>query len=285
MIGKSMNGLIKRIRMLANMNQEQFAKELGTTVVSINRWENDKAIPNTMAQNQLFEFCKKHNIDLFDHIVDSVKLEKANELILYHGSKKGIVGDIAPKSNSSCDFGQGFYMGTHPDQPLTLICDEAKPKFYNLAVDLNGLNVLNIEIGIDWAMLIAFYRGYMQGIEGTAIYNKYAHFADGYDMVVGYIANDRMYRVMTRFFDGEITDVALLHCLSVLELGKQYVAKTAKACKQITVLSEIELSKLEWKLIDERSIQRRQEAVERTNDILVQYRREGKFFDEILRGE
>jgi hypothetical protein len=176
-------------------------------------------------------------------------------------------------------------MGTHPDQPLTLICDEAKPKFYNLAVDLNGLKVLNIEIGIDWAMLIAFYRGYMQGIEGTAIYNKYAHFADGYDMVVGYIANDRMYRVMTRFFDGEITDVALLHCLSVLELGKQYVAKTVKACKQITVLSEIELSKLEWKLIDERSIQRRQEAVERTNDILVQYRREGKFFDEILRGE
>jgi hypothetical protein len=267
------------------MNQEQFAKELGTTVVSINRWENNKAIPNTMAQNQLFEFCKKHNIDLFDHIVDSVKCQKDNELILYHGSKKGIVGDIASISNSSCDFGQGFYMGTHPDQPLTLICDEAKPKFYNLAVNLNGLKVLNIDIGIDWAMLIAFYRGYMQGIDETAIYNKYAHFADGYDMVVGYIANDRMYRVMTRFFDGEITDVALLHCLSVLELGKQYVAKTAKACKQITVLSEIELSKLEWKLIDERSIQRRQEAVERTNDILVQYRREGKFFDEILRGE
>ena len=27
---------------------------------------------------------------------------------LYHGSKSGIVGALAPKSRSCCDFGQGF---------------------------------------------------------------------------------------------------------------------------------------------------------------------------------
>ena len=59
MIGKFMDKLIKTIRQSAGMNQEQFAKALGTTALSINRWENGKTQPNKMAQTQLFEFCKK----------------------------------------------------------------------------------------------------------------------------------------------------------------------------------------------------------------------------------
>lgn len=50
-----MKELIKMIRVRANMNQEQFASTLGTTAVSINRWENGKSIPNQMAQT-LFYF-------------------------------------------------------------------------------------------------------------------------------------------------------------------------------------------------------------------------------------
>lgn len=39
------------------------------------------------------------------------------DLILYHGSRGGIQGPIAPKSRSRCDFGfQGFYMGTYESQ-------------------------------------------------------------------------------------------------------------------------------------------------------------------------
>ena len=51
--GGSMNELIKYIRASANMNQEQFASALGTTVQSINRWENGKTLPNNMAQKQI----------------------------------------------------------------------------------------------------------------------------------------------------------------------------------------------------------------------------------------
>lgn len=59
-----MKVLIKSIRTLANMNQEELAKELGTTVASINRWENGKSIPKKMAQTQLYNFCQDHKIDL-----------------------------------------------------------------------------------------------------------------------------------------------------------------------------------------------------------------------------
>ena len=54
-----MDKLIKTIRQTAGISQEQFAKELGTTALSVNRWENGKTQPNKMAQTQLFEFCKK----------------------------------------------------------------------------------------------------------------------------------------------------------------------------------------------------------------------------------
>lgn len=281
-----MDKLIKAIRQSAGMNQEQFAKALGTTALSINRWENGKTQPNKMAQTQLFEFCKKNNIDLFDYITKQVKRDADdNRLIVYHGSKKGITGKIEPISRESCDFGKGFYLGTDPAQPLTLICDEDKPILYTMKLDLTGLKVLKVEMNLEWAMLIAYYRGYMDEVKGSEIYKKYERLADGYDVILGYIANDRMYRVMKSFFEKEITDVALIHSLSSLDLGRQYVCKTAKACDQLEIVDKKELTSLELAILRDKSIVRRQEGIDLTEEILLKYRREGKFFDEILRGE
>ena len=281
-----MKDLIKAIRFAANMNQEQFASALGTTPLSINRWENGKTLPNRMAQTQLYNFCKEHAIDVAQLIIDTKAYEDTdNKLVLYHGSKKGIVGDIAPISRDECDFGSGFYMGTNTLQPLTLVCNEDKPKFYTVELDLTGLKVLTVEIGMDWAMLIAYYRKEMESAKGTPIYEKCAHMADGYDVIIGYIANDRMYTELSRFFNRTLTDVALINCLSALDLGKQYVAISEKACKQIKILKEEPLSQLELSLLKDMSAERRKEGITLAEEIEVKYRREGKFFDEILKGE
>ena len=282
-----MNELIRMIRAKANMNQEQFAFVLGTTAVSINRWENGKAIPNQMAQTNLYQFCKNHGIDAAELVTEMLQYghtENESKKIFYHGSKKGIAGDIAPISRAECDFGQGFYMGTATLQPLTLVCAEDKPKFYTVEFDLTGLRVLDIEIGMDWAMMIAYYRKQMERVKGSPIYEKYAHFADGYDVIVGYIANDRMYTELARFFNGTITDVALLKCLSVLDLGKQYVAITQKACDQIKILEERDLHLLERLALQDKSVARRAEGIALADEVVKQYRREGQFFDEILGG-
>ena len=281
-----MKDLIKAIRSAANMNQEQFAATLGTTALSINRWENGKTLPNRMAQTQLYNFCKEHAIDVAQLIIDTKAYgDTDNKLVLYHGSKKGIVGDIAPISRNECDFGSGFYMGTNTLQPLTLVCNEDKPKFYTVELDITGLKVLTVEIGMDWAMLIAYYRKEMESAKDTPIYEKYAHMADGYDVIIGYIANDRMYTELSRFFNRTLTDVALINCLSALDLGKQYVAISEKACKQIKILKEEPLSGLELSLLKDMSAERRKEGIALAEEIEVKYRREGKFFDEILKGE
>ena len=83
-------------------------------------------------------------------------------VFLYHGSKSGIKGGIKPISREYCDFGKGFYMGTDKMQPLTLICNYQNARLYTLRADLAGLRILDIEVGIDWALLIAYHRGKME---------------------------------------------------------------------------------------------------------------------------
>ena len=283
-----MKELIKAIRAAANMSQEQFAATLGTTPLSINRWENGKTLPNRMAQTQLYNFCLENKISVYQLIIDKIKTEtekidiEEGRVLLYHGSKSGIVGDIAPKSRDMCDFGKGFYMGTEPAQPLTLICDFEKSKFYIVSIDTRELDSVEIEADLDWAMFVALHRGRMDKIKGTEFYNKYSQIDTGKDLVIGSIANDRMFYVLDNFFMGNITDMALVNSLSALKLGKQYVATTERACAAVRIEKEIPLSMLERRFLQDESAENRQKGIHLANDICKNYRREGKFFDEIL---
>lgn len=203
-------------------------------------------------------------------------------ITLYHGSKSGIRGTIAPMSREHCDFGKGFYMGTDRTHPLTLICNYPKSKIYTLAADLSGLKILNIEVGLDWALLVAYNRGKMEQVKGSLIYEQYKNLSKDRDMIIGNIANDRMFVVLDRFFSGDITDLALINSLSALKLGKQYVALTKKACSKIQILDETELSEKERSILKKESEANRSRGIAMANEICRKYRREGRFFDEII---
>lgn len=170
-------------------------------------------------------------------------------------------------------------------QPLTLICNNDDAIFYILNVDLSGLKVLEVDIDLDWALLVAYHRGKMEGYEDSELFKKYQNMTRGYDMVIGYIANDRMFYVLEQFFEGQITDRALIQSLSALNLGRQYVALTEKACSQIKVIDKMKLSKQERQHMIEKSSQQRKEGINLANDICKKNRRTGLFFDEILSEE
>jgi len=205
-------------------------------------------------------------------------------LLLYHGSKSGITGEIKPISRKHCDFGRGFYMGTERMQPLTLICNFPNAKLYTVKADLTDLRILDIKVGIDWALLIAYHRGKLEAAKGSGIYRKYAGMADGCDMITGYIANDRMFIVLDRFFSGDITDVALINSLSAIKLGKQYVAITEKACRQVEIVEEKSLTDDERGALRTEAETYRLEGVRQAEEICRKHRRDGRFFDEILEG-
>ncbi len=281
-----MKEIIKYTRSQVQMSQEEFASAIGTTSITVNRWENGRSMPNIMAQNGLFRFCKEKGIELADFIIDRLKITPSvGKQIVYHGSRDGIVGKIAPVSRDKCDFGSGFYTGTELFQPLTMICDETNPTLYTLELNPADVKVLHVKMGLEWALLIACFRGYMDSVKGSPLYEKYAHMTDGYDIVVGLIANDRMYQTLTDFFNRIVTDTVMIKSLSALKLGTQYVAITQKGCDAFKIIKEQTLKPLELMALRDKSMRNRKNGIALAEEMRNKYRRDGKFFDEILRGE
>ena len=90
---------------------------------------------------------------------------------------------------------------------------------------------------------------------------------------------------MCRFFDGDITDKALVESLSALKLGVQYVAVTQKACDAVKILREEKFSEQERESLIQKSESNRKLGISLADEICRKYRREGLFFDEIIKEE
>ena len=54
-----MKDLIISIRNHLGISQEDFAKMIGTSFATVNRWENAHSIPNKTAQLRIYEICKE----------------------------------------------------------------------------------------------------------------------------------------------------------------------------------------------------------------------------------
>lgn len=53
---------LKEIRKKGLMSQMDFAQELGVSFSTVNRWENNKAVPNYQARKKIKDFCDEKGI-------------------------------------------------------------------------------------------------------------------------------------------------------------------------------------------------------------------------------
>ena len=210
---------------------------------------------------------------------------------LYHGSKKGIQGNIRPDtSRGECDFGCGFYTGDKPDQPRGLIAAWPGHRFYVLDCNLAGLNVKKFGEDyveqMDWALFIAYNRGKIDKETYPALAKRYEAYNRDYDVIAGLIANDKMYQIIDEFFNMNVCDRGFLEALTRVKLGSQYVFKTVKACsdKHIKIVDEKKLSDAELKTAVAQEKNRKIQTADIVPQIKVKYRhaRDVKYFDEIL---
>lgn len=283
-----MKEILKKIRKHTGLSQQEMANEMDVSFATVNRWENGRATPNRLAQISLYEFCKRRDVPVYEMMMEQIRRKTGSipgcegRVLLYHGSKSGIEGEIAPLSRPRCDFGKGFYMGTDIMQSLTLTCDYEDSRAYILSLDMKDLVCLEFTEDMDWAMIIAYNRGKMDSIRGSAFHSKYMNRLAETDLAIGGIADDRLFYVLDNYFKGVITDEALVKSLSALKLGKQYVALSQKACDNIRIEKEIDLSYLERMAIKEKAEENRAIGKERADEIARKYRREGEYFDELL---
>lgn len=207
-----------------------------------------------------------------------------NDIILYHGSRGGINGDIKPISRPRCDFGQGFYMGSNPQQVKSLVCEENKPIYYKLKIRLSEIpdeRILHLE-GEEWINAVLANRQADKEFSALKIAKDIMQKLNKYDIIYGTIADDRMDEAMKRFMQNGLTTKALLACLQSVDYGVQYVARTEFACSKIEILTEHEILKGELQSAREYGSVKRCEGIGVVDKMARLYPREGKYLSEII---
>lgn len=162
------------------------------------------------------------------------------DIILYHGSRSGIDGDIKPISRSRCDFGRGFYMGTDKMQAKSLVATFYEPKIYTLRLKLSEIpesQILYLDDEKKWLHTVLACRGAVSTKQMPSL-KKALSALNNCDIVVGKIADDSMKEALSAFCRNVLTDKGLIDCLQKVNYGYQYVAKTDFACSKIEILDE-----------------------------------------------
>ncbi len=55
--------VVKKLRKTLLLTQEEFAKEIGVSFASVNRWENGKCEPTMKAMRKIRKLCIKNEIE------------------------------------------------------------------------------------------------------------------------------------------------------------------------------------------------------------------------------
>lgn len=214
-------------------------------------------------------------------------------MLLYHGSKSGIIGEITPYyklNRETCDFGKGFYLGDMPEQPKGLIVNRKNGRYYEIEYNMEGLKIKKFEDDyddqMDWALFIAYNRMPQLFEKYPSLKARYDVYSNWYDIFIGLIADDSMVNTLNKFFTGSSTDKVLIDCLKHVKLGKQYVLKTDRACdkERIQILVDRQLTSNEKKMAYAESAQRNNQMDSIIKMYETKYRRDmsAKYIDEIM---
>lgn len=206
------------------------------------------------------------------------------DLILYHGSRGGISGSIKPISRERCDFGKGFYMGTNPEQTISLVSGDPSPYFYKVSLNLSTVSPFRIAYlkDMDWAYYVLYNRGKLESLKNSDFYNRITGLGKDKDFIVGPIADDAMNESMKRFINNQITDKAFLESIKAIDYGTQYVAKTEFACSKINIIEERELYDEELDKFGNLTEERRKRGHTIADEMQMKYLGQGLFFAQIL---
>lgn len=215
------------------------------------------------------------------------KIANREKVVLYHGSKGGIDGDILPISRPRCDFGKGFYMGTNPEQAKGMVAYDASPVFYTVEFDFSKIPPGRILVldGLDWLYTILSFRKKSEEFSSLSISKNFIRNTMDYDVIVGAIADDRMNDAIQEFSNYSLTDAGLSACLTSIDYGWQIVARTKRACDAITIVSSRDIFGKEADDMRRYTEQKRKESRNIVTEMKKKHQRDGVYLNEIIEKE
>ena len=275
---------VKTIRALLHISQEQLARDIKVSFMTVIRIEKGINYPSNETINKIYDYAYRKGIKL-NALKEAFYREEisGNGILLFHGAKEQIEGPISPfKGREKTDFGQGFYCGESLEQTISFIYRFEDSSIYYLKFDKTGLNELKFEVNQEWMLTIAYFRGKLTNYDNHPYIKKIYERVKNADYLVAPIADNRMFAIIDRFINGEITDEQCKHCLAATNLGYQYVFLNDKATRQLSILERCFISNLERTKHEEIKISDVKDGENKVKLAMIKYKNKGKYIEEIL---
>jgi hypothetical protein len=212
------------------------------------------------------------------------KEELTKEILLFHGAKSTIIGNIdINKGRKNNDFGHGFYCGESYEQSASFVENFENSSVYYFSLDVTGLRSLKYVVDRDWMLTIAYFRGTLNEYKNSIVIKNLISRLEGVDYVVAPIADNKMFRIIDSFINGEITDEQCKHCLAATNLGFQYVLLNDNAISRLKMLECCYLSNEERNHYRKIKLEDNKISDDKVKLARIQYRGKGLYIDEILK--
>lgn len=160
-------------------------------------------------------------------------------LTLYHGSREKEDKPEFGKGNLYNDYGQGFYCTEHLSLAKEWASSELSGGFANrYSLDTSNLKILDLVSGkyniLNWlALLLANRQPVLSNPIAKAgqeyLLENFSPSIDGYDLIIGYRADDSYFSFARAFLNNTISLSQLKQAMALGKLGEQYVLKSEKA--------------------------------------------------------
>lgn len=274
------------IKELLGFTTKQLAEKIGVTSMTIHRWKaNEEQISDTNLK-AVYDFAFSSGIHL-NKIKEQLFREEfnsGNNIVLFHGAKTSIEGTLSiEKSKNTNDLGKGFYCGESLVQSAMFVSNYPESSLYILGFDKDGLKRVELDVGREWMLLIAYFRGRLGEYSSHPIILKLLAKLKDVDYIIAPIADNRMFEIIDSFIDGEITDIQCQHCLSATNLGKQYVFVTPKSLEHIQILRHCYLSEKEKQFYLSTRLEESKVGNDKVRVARKQYRGQGNYIEDILK--
>ncbi len=275
---------MKIVRELLNITQEELADELKVETLTIKRIENGITNTSKRTLDLFYDFIYKKKIYLNKIKEMFYKEELKKEILLFHGAKSAIIGNIdINKGRKNNDFGQGFYCGESYEQSASFVENFENSSVYYFSLDVTGLRSLKYTVDRDWMLTIAYFRGTLNEYKDSIVIKNLISRLEGVDYVVAPIADNKMFRIIDSFINGEITDQQCKHCLAATNLGFQYVLLNDNAISRLKTLECCYLSNEERNHYRKIKLEDNKISDDKVKLARIQYRGKGLYIDEILK--
>ena len=163
--------------------------------------------------------------------------------LLYHGSENIIEKPEFGKGARNNDYGKGFYCTENIELAKEWACAKQNNGYANIyEFEMDGLDILNLNSPeyniLNWLAILADNRTYWQNgsiSEQAKKYIKDNFLPDisGFDVIIGYRADDSYFSFAQDFVAGVISLQKLSEAMRLGKLGEQIVLKSQKAFEQI----------------------------------------------------